>query len=519
MGAEHDKLLHGKSGHKRIVGLEVGDTHAEIFTQDNDGTVVSEFKPVRFWILSSKPLSKKFVKLKGNLHYQYGTQFAERSEWSKLRSIWRNEDIYTIWSGEESLMVKDGYCFYQDMKLSEVSLMSFDIETTGLDPRDKDAKVLLISTTYRNHAGTLTNKLFSYDDYENERELIDAFCSYVREKDPSLLIGHNVITYDFFYLDGRASVNGTSLKLGRDESNVQFDSYQSRFRLDGTRNLEYNNVKVYGREVCDTFFLSMSFDVSKSFESYALKPLVKQLGFEKEGRQYYDAGSIRNNYKNPVEWEKIKAYAEADAEDPIKLFDMMAPSYFYSCHNIPKPFSEILLSATGSKINSILVRAYLQDGHSIPKASEITEKVEGGVSFGVPGIYDNVVKWDIKSCYPSQVLRFKMHDKEKDPEAYFYHLVKYFTERRFEYKAKAKETKDKYWIDMDATAKIFINSAYGTLCTNGLNFNSPANAAKITYESRKIIDTALKWLSGKGADYYMENYGNKKFESDLQDNE
>lgn len=504
MGAEHDKLLYGKSGVKRLVGLEVGDTHAELFIQNHDGTVVSEFKPVRFWILSSKPLSKKFVKLKGSLHYQYGTQFSDRSEWSKLRSIWRNEDIYTIWNSEESLMVKDGYCFYQDMKLSEVSLMSFDIETTGLDPRDKDAKVLLISTTYRDHTGTLTNKLFAYDDYQNEQELIDAFCSYVREKDPSLLIGHNILSFDFVYLDGRASVNGTSLRLGRDESNVQFDSYQSRFRLDGTRNLEYNNVKVYGRELCDTFFLSMSFDVSKAFESYALKPLIKQLGFEKEGRQYYDAGSIRDHYKNPVEWEKIKAYAEADAEDPIKLFDMMAPLYFNMCPMIPKPFSEILLSASGSKINSMMVRAYLQDGHSLPKADE-TRKFAGALSFAVPGVYSNTFKIDLSSLYPSIMIEYEVYDDKKDPQGYLLQLVKTFRAKRLEYKRLAAETGDSYWQQLDTTAKGILNSFYGFCGASGLLFNSMDCAEFITAKGREILEYTITWASGQDPSKFIYN--------------
>lgn len=514
-----DKLLFGKSDLRRLVGLEVKDATAEVFIQNQDGTISSTFVPNKYWILSHYPINSNFAKLSGDLHYKYGIQFGEHEEFLKWRRVWKTEDIFSIYNPEESLMVKNGITFYRDLKQKDVSVLSFDLETTGLDGFAKDAKVLLISTTYRDSFGNVTNKLLAYDDYETEGELITAFCDYVRELNPSLVIGHNIIGYDFVYLKARADINGVSLSLGRDGSQAKFAEYESKFRLDGTRDLMYKNVSIYGREIVDCWLLAVSFDVSKSIESYALKPMIKQLGFEKQGRQYYDAGSIRNNYKNPTEWEKIKKYAEEDAEDALKLWDYMGSSYFYSANNIPRPFTELMLSATGAKINSMLLRAYIQDGHSVPKSNEIKDKIEGGVSFGVPGVYDNVVKWDIKSCYPSQILRFKLHDKQKDPKAYFYHIVKYFTEKRFEYKKLAKDTKDQHWIDMDSTAKLFINSAYGVLGTPGLNFNSPENAARITYESRKIIDQALRFVSGSGADHYMRLYGNKTFDENIQDSE
>jgi DNA polymerase elongation subunit (family B) len=163
------------------------------------------------------------------------------------------------------------------------------------------------------------------------------------------------------------------------------------------------------------------------------------------------------------------------------------------------------LSATGAMINGILVRSYLQNRHSIPKADPL-EKLAGGISFAVPGIYRNIKKIDLKSAYPSQVLRFKLHDPIKDPDANFYNVVKYFTEQRFYYKKMGKQTGEKKWKELDAAAKIFINSAYGTCSTNGLAFNSPSVAAKITLETRNVIDLSLQWASGYGKDYWIDKF-------------
>ena len=499
----NDKLLYGKSNIKRVVGLECVDDCAEVFIQKENGIVESLKLPHRYWILSNSQLTNKAVKLEGNLHFKYGYQFSTRDDFEKARGSWRNSDIYSLYNSEEAYMVKDGITFYRDMTLSDLSILSFDIETTGLDGNAKDAKLLLISTTFRNHLGESINKLFSYDEYENEGQLINAFCTYVKRVDPSVIIGHNIIGYDFPYLQARAKKNKVELKLGRNDSSIKFNSYESNFRLDGTRNLTYHNISIYGREICDTFMLAVSFDVSKAFETYSLKPLIKQLGFEKEGRQHYDAEKIRVNFRNFAEFKKIKEYAEADAEDSLKLFDMMAPLYFNMCPYFPKPFSEILLSASGSKINSMMVRAYLQDRHSIPKATA-TENFKGALSFAVPGVYSNCFKIDVASLYPNIIVSYSVYDIDKDPKGYLLELVKIFKENRLKLKKLAAETGNPLYKQMDTTTKGILNSFFGFFSASGLNFNSVECGSFITAKGREILEFTIKWASGKDASEFIK---------------
>lgn len=503
----NDNLLYGKSNLKRIVGLEITDDKAVIFIQDKNGVVNSVSNPHQYWILSELQVHKDCKRLDGDLHYKWAKRFTNRKQFEVTRSTLKNAnyDIYSIWNSEEACMVKDGYTFFRDMEPKEVSLLSFDLETTGLKGDALDAKILLISTTYRDFTGQLINKLFSYDEFKNEKEMIEVFCNYVTTLNPSLIIGHNIISFDFPYLAARAKKSGATLNLGRDGSEIQFASGNpSKFRLDGTRNLEYYNVKIYGREIVDTYFLAVSFDVSKLIESYALKPMIKQLGMEKSGRQFYDAASIRDNYTNPIEWGKIKQYAVEDAEDAVKLWDYMGPLYFRLCPHIPKPLSEVLLGASGSKINAMMVRAYLQDAHSIPKGDIIPPKsFKGAISFSVPGIYDNCYKIDLEAIYPNVILKWGVYDCDKDPKKYLIELCKIFLEKRLEYKTKAAETGDSIWIQMDTTAKSILNSFYGFLAASGLNFNSLECAAFITEKAREILKYTIKYFSGKGLSEFI----------------
>ncbi len=477
------------------MSLEVKDNQLEIFTEEANGDIVKTLKPNRFWILGSRPHEDHWVKLHGDLHYKYGVQFSTRETFLDYRRKLRNSDIYSIYDAKEAIMVKNGYTYFKGLKVADVSINSFDIETTGLDPYAPDAKVLLITNTYRKQ-GKIIRKLFAYNDYKSEKEMIEHWCLWVRNMNPSILCGHNIVIYDFVYLAGRARAVGAKLNLGRNGDELRFNDYESQFRKDGSQSYTYRKVAVYGREVVDTFFLAIKYDIGRKYDNYKLKSIIKHEGLEVPGRVFYDAEKIRFNYTDLDEWEKIKAYAIHDGDDALALFDLMSAPFFYMTQSIPKSFQGIMESASGSQLNAVMVRSYLQNAHSIPRTSSDVE-FEGAISFGVPGIYHNVLKVDVASLYPSIMLNYKIYDSVKDPQCNLLNMLDYFTKRRLEYKKIAKETKDKYYDDLQNSYKILINSAYGFMGASGLNFNYPFGASEVTRHGREILTKAIDWAKGR----------------------
>lgn len=505
---DNKSLIFGKDDTQHVVGLEINDGEAELFIQQADGTVVSEKRENRFWILSNRQITPNFKKLEGNLFFKYMAKTKDRELFEQSRRKWKNLDVYSIYNPREAFMVMNGVTYFKGMKHTEISVLSFDIETLGLKT-DENSKILCISNTFRTHDNKIIKKLFTYDTYKNQGQLLTAWCDWVREMNPTQVIGHNILGYDLNYMRHIAKMNNVYLNLGRDGRAIVFNKYKSDYRIDGSRSIEYTGAKIYGREIIDTLFLSYKHGATRNYDSYSLKKLIIAEGLEKPNRVYYDASKIRDNYTIPEEWIKIKAYCEDDSDESLALYDLMNSSYFYFAQHIPKTYQAIIESATGSQINSFLVRSYLQDGHSIPKMSHLDFAVEGGISFAIPGVYRNLMKVDLKSAYPSQVLRFKLFDKEKDPNGNFYKMVKHFAEGRFELKKKYKETNDNYYLNLDASNKIFINSAFGVTNTPGLNFNSPALAAKITGETREVIKQCLQWASGKDLIYWKQLFEEK----------
>jgi DNA polymerase I len=492
----NNELIYGKNPTERIVAIEPGDATATLFIENEAGQVETKVVANSHYILFSKQHSDKFKRLAGDQHYKYMVEYDSRAKWREVlkASSAKRYDTHVVRNQAEALMIKDGFTLFKGMKVEDVSVLSIDIETnTGLQ-HTKDSKVLLISMAYRSK-GQINRYILAYDEFSSQAVMLKAFTDLVQLLNPSVIVGHNLFGYDFPFMQHCAKLNDVTLDLGRDHSPIQFDNYTSHFRKDGSQTIDYTGASIYGRQIVDTFFLSIKYDIGRNYPSYKLKDIIAYEGLERKNRQHYDASQISKNYTNPEEWAKIKEYAKDDADDALALFNLMVPSFFYYTQNVPRTLQQIINTATGSQVNSVMVRAYLQQGHSIPQASEASD-YEGAISLSNPGIYKNVYKVDVASLYPSIIRQFKIYDKDKDPEALFLKMVEYFTLQRLENKRLGKETGDRHYKDLEQSQKIMINSAYGFLGTPGLAYNSPLNAALVTRKGREFLQDGLMWACG-----------------------
>ena len=482
-----NKLIFGKDTTQGVVSIEAEDGHLILYKESEFG-ITEERRDYYPWILRHVDNVDENQNLEGPLYFntydKFRTHAALRQETKDLYK--NNKKYFNVRDDKERALINTGITYFKGLKVEDVSVLSFDIETNGLT-MDKNSKVYLISNTYKFN-NKVVRKLFSVDDYPNQKEMINAWCKYVCDLNPSIITGHNILGYDLPYLRNIQK----DLRLGRNNTDAKFDFRPSYFRKDGSQTYEYKDVKIYGREVVDTFFLSLKYDIGRKYTNYGLKTIIKEEGLEVEGRQFYDAGTIKDNWDNPTERAKIKAYCENDSDDSLALYELMIPSFFYLNQSVPMSLQMIINKASGSQINSFMLRGYLQDQHSVPQASEVSH-FSGGISFGNPGLYDNVYKVDVASLYPSIMRQYRIYDKKKDPKKKFLEMVDYFTEERLNNKALAKQTGDRYYHYLEQSQKIMINSAYGFMGARGLNFNSPRNASRVTQLGRAILGRGISF--------------------------
>jgi DNA polymerase I len=502
----NNPLIYGKNTMLGITAIEVDDNKLELFFANG------EFKTFNYrpWILSDRKIDHKCEKLEGFLKYKYIRYFNSENE--KSQFFFQNKksaNLFQIWNAREAALTLHGITLFKGLHPKDVGVLGWDIESAGLS-HDNESTVFIITNSYQKGELRL-KKHFREDEYPSVGAMIDAWCDWVREVNPDILVGHNIYGYDLPYLAFVAKRNGTSLKLGRDGSDISFNKKSSEYRVDGSTTWTYNKAHIYGRQIIDGMFLAVKYDFARKYTSWNLKSIVEQEGLVKEGRQFYDASKIRENWHIPEEREKIVAYAIDDSDDSLNLFNLMIPAYFYMCQSVPRTFEEMMQGATGAWMNGIIVRSYLQQGHSIPQADEKIY-VHGGISFGNPGLYKNIFKVDVTSLYPSCILTYGIYPTKKDPQQNFLKMVQFFTEERIRNKQKYKETKESYFDNLQAAQKIAINSSYGMLGTNGLGFNDFNAANDVTLRGRAVLRKAIMWASSKDVGEWFKDYDYTKDE-------
>ena len=448
-GSYSNTLIYGKNTTEKVVSVEVKDDKLYMFL--NDGTVIE--KPMEYWILSNRSMGSPTVDLEGGLFYNKLRTFETEKNYKKARGILygKNANMFNIYDNAEAAMIREGITPFKGLKVQDVSILSFDIETTGI-AHNEDSKVLMISNTYRDIHGKITKKLFDLAEYKGHDSLmIEKWSEWVQEIDPSVMTGHNIFGFDLPYLSycfiERNPHHKNDIYLGKDGSSIKYSPKPKKFRKDGSQSYDYHEAKIFGRQIIDTFFLAIKFDFGRKYPSYGLKAIIETEGLEKKGRikwdfenikpkdlwEAVDLGATWSGEDEAIDiWKKFREYCEDDADDSLKLWDLMIPQFFYYNQSLSMNLQTVNNTATGRQINGLLVRAYVQDGHSIPQANE-KESYGGGISFGVPGMHKHVVKWDIKSMYPSIMLQYDVYDKEKDPKAHFLGIVRYFFDERFAY--------------------------------------------------------------------------------------
>jgi DNA polymerase elongation subunit (family B) len=497
-------LLYGKNKVENILNVEVKDN--KIYLYKSSGV---ETLDMVYWILASKPYDKYFTRMKGNQQFKYIRTFNSKATYNDVRNKLSKSDIFTIYNEVEAAMVYYGITEFKGMKHEDIKVLSFDIETDGLI-RHKGSTVYLITNTLARGKEIINRTHFRLDNYKNAGEMIDAWCAYVREVDPDVITGHNILSYDFDYLNHVIKLYRKELILGRDNSSAKFATKSRSYRVDGNQKWEYFNCEIFGRNVIDTLFTSVKHDLGRKYPSWGLKDIIKYEGLVKGERQFYDAGSIHKNWHIPEEREKIIQYGKDDSDDALALFYIQTASLFYLTQSIPKTFQQLVNSASGSWVNLVFLRDYLQNGYSIPRPSEI-EGFEGAISYGIPGIYSNCFKQDVASLYPSIMITYEVCNTEKDYRKIMPEVVRSFTEERLKNKQKFKETKDPYYDALQQSQKVFINSMYGFLGTKGLHFNSPKDASFITRKGRDILDKAVIWATGNDIEFWKK-VGNKEID-------
>ena len=487
------ELIYGEGRITGIVALEPdpGTGTATIYRREG-GNLERLVTPLRSWVLARKTMDDS-IELGGRhpLRHWLVTPYGRAMEFA--RSLASDQRLAYL-DPVTSHLVASGETFYRDLPFEQLRRLQFDLETLDIYPDRPSGAIVLIAV----HDSSGFERVLSLDEFPNEAALIEAFVRIVSERDPDVLEGHNVFNFDLWYLAERARRAGVPLALGRGGALMSLDESLRRSVPNGMVAKYY---RIPGRQIIDTFYGVMRWDVARRLPNYKLKHVVRHLGIGDAQRALVDASNMRALWADPRERAKLKQYCLDDARDTDRLSRLVTPNEFYQAQMVPESLQGLAFIGIGSRIERLMVRAYLARRQSIPRPRANPAPIEGGLAAALEvGVFDDVVKCDVESLYPSLMLARGIEPQDDDLHV-FLPMLAALRELRVDAKHAAEEARaggdERLHLSTDGLQhafKILINSFFGFLGTNGMHFNDPVAAARVTEAGRDVVGRMVAGL-------------------------
>ncbi len=511
-----NRLLFGDPTEASIVAVEVASPReVEVFKRHPDKGLTRERRPIRlFVLLAESQFLKDFrgplqaVPLEGDFRFRHLIMFDSLDVLEAAKRHLRRTSgkapgspdapYFVLTDPIEQHLMLSGMTFFMGLEFGDLRRLQVDIETyisPGFEfPSAAREGDRVIAIAVADSSGF--ERVLSGADMD-ERTMLEELVRIVRERDPDVIEGHNLFRFDLEYLEARARRHGVKLRLGRDSSELR--ARPSRLQIAG-RVIAYRRYDIYGRSIIDTWILAQHYDIaSRELEGFGLKQLAQHFRLADDERVYIDASRV-SDYFHDQPGELLR-YALDDARETGALAELLSPSYFVQAQIFPYSYQNTVLRGNATKIDALMMRAYLAAGNSIPAPNEPAEVAGGYTEIRRCGVARNVLHCDVTSLYPSLMLEYR-HRPGNDRLGVFLKMLADLRSFRVQAKSLAQELQSAARRNMEAlqqTFKILINSFYGYLGFSLGRFNDFAEANAVTRRGRELIQRAVAELEAQGA--------------------
>ena len=419
-----------------------------------------------------------------------------------------------------------GYTEYRQVKVKpaeyvpEFRVLSLDVECSaqgelysiglyghGPDNKEIISLVLMIGTT--GERGDNDTGILWFDD---EPALLKGLIDTLAQWNPDIIIGWNVINFDFRLLIQRAELYDIPLTLGRGERERE-RLVRWRERADSGQGF----ITIPGRVVIDGIESLRA--ATWHFDSFSLEFVAQTL--LGRGKVTDDVDNRMAAITHDFHHNKAKL-ARYNLEDCRLVWDIFTHTRLLDYLRLRSELTGLELDRLGGSV-AAFTNLYLPRLHragyiapNLPEGGGLTSP-GGYVMDSRPGLYDNVLVLDFKSLYPSIIRSFCIDpmgliEGLQNPEtaipgfrgAVFSrdkHFLPDIITSLWKQRDEAKKAKDSA---RSQALKIIMNSFYGVLGSGGCRFYDPRLASSITMRGHEIMQQTARWIEERG---YTVIYG------------
>lgn len=321
---------------------------------------------------------------------------------------------------------------YTSEKIVKPLKMSYDIEVNSTDPNkmpnadkfgdvifqiscifgrdDTDAEKILISLFQPDHntIGTDVELILC----ENEVDLLQAFVDLMIEKQPNIIIGYNIFTFDIPYMIDRAKMHMVINEFDRQGFDMYGHAEEKTIDWSSSafKNQHFQYLDAEGRLFIDLLPLVKR---DHKFNTYTLKFVSDYfLGETKDPINHKQIFAYYLKAKNgtpdaPKKLGLIGKYCVQDSMLVYRLFEKLQHWFGLTEMSMVTnvPIFKLYTQGQQLKVFSQVYKKCMKEGVVVEKdvynAGEDEHYQGAFVIDPIPGIYDKVVPFDFASLYPS----------------------------------------------------------------------------------------------------------------------
>ncbi|GHA36046.1 DNA polymerase II [Photobacterium aphoticum] len=343
---------------------------------------------------------------------------------------------------------------------------------------------------------------------ESEKALLLALEEWFIAFDPDIVIGWNVIDFDFRLLLKRAEWNAITLRLGRGK--------QPPHWRQSSQNANQGFITVPGRVVMDGIDTLKT--ATYNFRSWSLESVAQEL--LGEGKLVHNVHDRMAEINQMFREDKV-ALATYNLQDCKLVTRIFAHTHLLDFAIERCCLTGVELDRIGGSV-AAFTNLYLPQLH---RAGYVAPSLDsdnwiaspgGYVMDSKPGLYQSVLVLDFKSLYPSIIRTFRidplglvegllLEEGKGDEQAIAgfrggrFHRQRHFLPKMIEdlwaARDQAKRDGEKAF---SQAIKIIMNSFYGVLGSSGCRFFDHRLASSITMRGHEIMKTTRELIERKG---------------------
>jgi DNA polymerase elongation subunit (family B) len=350
--------------------------------------------------------------------------------------------MYIEEGNKESMFKHEFQCSWKDFSLNKTFttifpkplIMAFDLEANSSNPysmpdcnkpNDKIFQISCIESRHGDDEKDYKNFLLTLGDpnpipnttilcFKSELALLEGFSAFIQERNPNILLGYNILGFDYQYMIDRSELNRCTHNFSKQGALIGRYSEQKELKWSSAAYSEnkFSYINAEGRLIVDMLPIIKR---DYNLESYTLGYVGKYFKLSKFKQDLGHIGIFRCYREfSPESLAEVGQYCVMDSVVTMLLFEKLYTWVgLTEMANVCKvPIFDLYTAGQQKKcFSQIYIQSFRENTvveQDVYKVDENDNFIGATVIKPKEGLYDNVLMFDFASLYPTIIIRYNI---------------------------------------------------------------------------------------------------------------